>query len=130
MFPLPLDAPPPSRPTPSPVTDPLPLIPSPARPPDLTHVPSRTTATGPDTEPEVLAEPSCAAARPGAFLPPRLRALLPARSAVNARRLRFALMLLPLVLLAVWAAVDWRTVQDGAVRLASADPRRPPSTGP
>ncbi|UUU30917.1 YbhN family protein [Streptomyces sp. CA-210063] len=58
-----------------------------------------------------------------AFLPARLHAFLPARSPGNARRLRLALTLLPLVLLAVWAAVDWRTVHGGAVRLASADPR-------
>ncbi|WP_371576906.1 lysylphosphatidylglycerol synthase domain-containing protein [Streptomyces sp. NBC_01314] len=159
MFPLPLDAPRPSRPTPSPVTDPLTLIPSPARPLDLTQVPS--TATGPGLDTKALSDASCALtplasptplaggtaacdpasspcastpdvstpgqdaggrpARPGAFLPARVLALLPARSAVNGRRLRFALTLLPVALLAVWAAVDWRTVHDGAVRLASAD---------
>lgn len=149
LFPLPLDAPPPSRPTPSPVTDPLTLIPSPARPPDLTRVPSQaaTTATAidpdldpcpgpglaPGSGPKALSDSPCAPApgqdaadrpaRVGTFLPARVQALLPARSAANARRLRFALMLLPLALLAVWAAVDWRTVHDGAVRLASADLR-------
>ncbi|MFM9450355.1 lysylphosphatidylglycerol synthase transmembrane domain-containing protein [Streptomyces europaeiscabiei] len=145
MFPLPLDAPPPSRPTPSPVTDPLTLIPSPARPSDVTRVPSQATAPAIDPDPgpghglapcsgpKALSDSPCAPApgqdaadrpaRVGAFLPARVQALLPARSAANARRLRFALMLLPLALLAVWAAVDWRTVHDGAVRLASADPR-------
>lgn len=143
LFPLPLDAPPPSRPTPSPVTDPLTLIPSPARPSDVTRVPSQATAPAIDPDPgpghglapcsgpKALSDSPCAPgqdtadrpARVGAFLPARVQALLPARSAANARRLRFALMLLPLALLAVWAAVDWRTVHDGAVRLASADPR-------
>ena len=32
------------------------------------------------------------------------------------------LSLLPLLLVAVWAAFDWRTVSDGAIQLASADP--------
>ncbi|WP_420918523.1 lysylphosphatidylglycerol synthase transmembrane domain-containing protein [Streptomyces caniscabiei] len=57
------------------------------------------------------------------LLPGRLRALLPARTPANGRRLRLALTMLPLVLLGIWAAVDWRTVHGGAVRLASADPR-------
>ncbi|MER6410357.1 lysylphosphatidylglycerol synthase transmembrane domain-containing protein [Streptomyces humidus] len=35
---------------------------------------------------------------------------------------RRALVLLPLLLLAVWAALDRRAVQDGAARLAAADP--------
>ncbi|MEI5526393.1 lysylphosphatidylglycerol synthase domain-containing protein [Streptomyces brasiliscabiei] len=149
MFPLPLDAPPPSRPTPSPVTDPLPLIPSPARPADLTKGPTPVsdapcaplTVPGPRPLPEAASAGPCdpvdpagsgvspaadaAGPRPSrmpAFLPGRVRALLPARSAANARRLRFALALLPLLLLGVWAAVDWRTVHDGALRLASADP--------
>ncbi|MGW2565220.1 lysylphosphatidylglycerol synthase transmembrane domain-containing protein [Streptomyces sp. NPDC001537] len=38
------------------------------------------------------------------------------------RLLRSALVVLPLLLLGVWAAVDWRTVYDGTVRLGSADP--------
>ncbi|MER5220721.1 lysylphosphatidylglycerol synthase transmembrane domain-containing protein [Streptomyces flaveus] len=33
-----------------------------------------------------------------------------------------ALSLLPLLLIAAWAALDWRTVSDGAAQLASADP--------
>ncbi|MFI7292615.1 YbhN family protein [Streptomyces sp. NPDC050121] len=35
---------------------------------------------------------------------------------------RRALSLLPLLLLAVWAAVDWHAVRDGTTRLATADP--------
>ncbi|WP_405595391.1 YbhN family protein [Streptomyces sp. NBC_01092] len=35
---------------------------------------------------------------------------------------RHALTLLPLLLIGAWAAADWRTVRDGAARLASADP--------
>ncbi|NUP38227.1 MAG: flippase-like domain-containing protein [Streptomyces sp.] len=36
--------------------------------------------------------------------------------------LRSALVLLPLLLIGAWAAVDWRTVYDGTARLGSADP--------
>ncbi|AVV44936.1 hypothetical protein C6376_29590 [Streptomyces sp. P3] len=36
---------------------------------------------------------------------------------------RRALALLPLLFLAVWAAVDWHVVRDGVARLAAADPR-------
>ncbi|MFI5551700.1 YbhN family protein [Streptomyces sp. NPDC051738] len=39
-----------------------------------------------------------------------------------ARLTRHALTLLPLLLIGAWAAADWRTVRDGAARLASADP--------
>ncbi|MEE1764571.1 lysylphosphatidylglycerol synthase transmembrane domain-containing protein [Streptomyces sp. SP18BB07] len=142
MFPLPLDAPPPSGPTPPPVPDPLTLIPSPARPVDLTRVSSHATPTADDravpTNPEnptnatAPTAPSCdptcdpSPAQPTglvALLPRRVRALLPARTAANGRRLRLALALLPLVLLGAWAAFDWRTVHGGAVRLASADLR-------
>ncbi|MFF4801553.1 YbhN family protein [Streptomyces sp. NPDC001351] len=38
------------------------------------------------------------------------------------RLLRSALVLLPLLVIGVWAAVDWRTVYDGTARLGSADP--------
>jgi uncharacterized membrane protein YbhN (UPF0104 family) len=41
------------------------------------------------------------------------------RGATATRR---ALGLLPLLLLAAWAALDWRAVHDGAARLATADP--------
>lgn len=37
------------------------------------------------------------------------------------RFLRSALVLLPLLLIGAWAAVDWRTVYDGTARLGSAD---------
>lgn len=136
-------------PTPGTTTaaDPLPHLPTATDP-----LPGRTTATDPMpgsaaaaiapvpsptaaasdpvvASPTALCDPPCGQAagahpaRLAAFLPARLRALLPSRSPVNGRRLRFALTLLPLVLLAVWAAVDWRTVHEGAVRLASADLR-------
>ena len=49
----------------------------------------------------------------GAPLPIRFGAL---------RLLRSSLVLLPLLLIGVWAAADWRTVYDGTVRLGSADP--------
>ncbi|MFI1414659.1 YbhN family protein [Streptomyces sp. NPDC020707] len=38
------------------------------------------------------------------------------------RAVRWALTLLPLLLIAAWAAADWRAVRDGTVRLAAADP--------
>ncbi|MCX4765669.1 flippase-like domain-containing protein [Streptomyces sp. NBC_01275] len=47
---------------------------------------------------------------------------LPALPALPARRTRRTLALLPLLLLGVWAAVDWHAVRDGAARLAAADP--------
>lgn len=182
MFPLPLDAPPPSRPTPSPVPDPTTLIPSPAPAPDLTQVPGQAsvpdlsaaipdparaltltpvpgstplpdlggvrdsaldltpvTGTAPDLGLTAVSEPAAdltpgPAPTPTAVCDPvpgpapdprptRPLAFLPACSPVAARRLRLALALLPLALLAVWATVDWRTVHGGAVRLASADLR-------
>ncbi|MER5215234.1 lysylphosphatidylglycerol synthase transmembrane domain-containing protein [Streptomyces sp. NPDC002838] len=47
----------------------------------------------------------------------------PTRSSFpTARLLPRLLSLLPLLLIAAWAAIDWRTVYDGAARLASADP--------
>ncbi|MGW0710561.1 lysylphosphatidylglycerol synthase transmembrane domain-containing protein [Streptomyces sp. NPDC002643] len=56
------------------------------------------------------------------LLPAPVRRLLPAPSPANARRIRLAISLLPLAFLGVWAAVDWRTVHEGALHLASADP--------
>jgi glycosyltransferase 2 family protein len=47
----------------------------------------------------------------------------PVRSASAARLARRALSLLPLLLIAVWAAADRHAVRDGTARLASADPR-------
>ena len=49
---------------------------------------------------------------------PTLPAAAPAR-----RLLRRALVLLPLLLIGVWAAFDWRTVYDSARLLGAADPR-------
>jgi uncharacterized membrane protein YbhN (UPF0104 family) len=46
----------------------------------------------------------------------------PLRSPSITRLATRVLTLLPLLLIAVWAAVDWRAVSDGAGRLASADP--------
>ncbi|MEV0634210.1 lysylphosphatidylglycerol synthase transmembrane domain-containing protein [Streptomyces sp. NPDC050619] len=47
----------------------------------------------------------------------------PARSpAAAARLLPRLLSVLPLLLIGAWAAVDWRTLYDGAARLGSADP--------
>ncbi|MCL6674926.1 lysylphosphatidylglycerol synthase transmembrane domain-containing protein [Streptomyces panaciradicis] len=63
-----------------------------------------------------LAAPALA---PAAVSPAPLTGTLP----VPRRLLRRLLVLLPLVLLGVWAAVDWRTVSDGTVRLGSADPQ-------
>ncbi len=63
----------------------------------------------------LLATPALA---PAAVFPVALTGLLPAPR----RLLRRLLVLLPPVLLGVWAAVDWRTVSDGTVRLGSADP--------
>ncbi|AWW36620.1 lysylphosphatidylglycerol synthase transmembrane domain-containing protein [Streptomyces cadmiisoli] len=44
------------------------------------------------------------------------------RAPSAARLTRHALALLPLLAIGAWAAVDWRTVRDGAARLGSADP--------
>ncbi|MGX1911398.1 lysylphosphatidylglycerol synthase transmembrane domain-containing protein [Streptomyces phaeochromogenes] len=44
------------------------------------------------------------------------------RFSLAARLTRWTLSLLPLLLIGVWAVLDWRTVRDGAARLASADP--------
>ncbi|MFF0199955.1 YbhN family protein [Streptomyces sp. NPDC005017] len=52
--------------------------------------------------------------------PPALPA--PVRSPASARALRLTLSLLPLLLIAAWAAVDLRTVREGTARLAAADP--------
>ncbi|MFJ2903891.1 YbhN family protein [Streptomyces sp. NPDC091279] len=43
-------------------------------------------------------------------------------AAAPARLVRRLLVLLPLLLIVVWATFDWRTVYDGTVRLGSADP--------
>ncbi|MEU4040612.1 lysylphosphatidylglycerol synthase transmembrane domain-containing protein [Streptomyces antibioticus] len=49
--------------------------------------------------------------------PPASSAALPAATLA-----RYALSLLPLLYLGVWAAVDWHAVRDGTTRLATADP--------
>ncbi|MFF4252605.1 YbhN family protein [Streptomyces sp. NPDC001663] len=46
----------------------------------------------------------------------------PAPPLPAARVARRALVLLPLLLIGAWAAIDWRTMYDGTARLASADP--------
>ncbi|MFG2029029.1 YbhN family protein [Streptomyces sp. NPDC048825] len=46
----------------------------------------------------------------------------PLRSPSHTRHALRALSLLPLLLVAAWAALDWHTVYDGAAQLASADP--------
>ncbi|MFE1800471.1 YbhN family protein [Streptomyces sp. NPDC059517] len=46
----------------------------------------------------------------------------PSRLPAVGRPVRWALTLLPLALIAAWAAADWRTVRDGTARLAAADP--------
>ncbi|MGJ5832852.1 lysylphosphatidylglycerol synthase transmembrane domain-containing protein [Streptomyces ossamyceticus] len=97
MYPLPLDAPLPARPA---ATDPEP------------EPPCSTLALSTELPTNLRSR-----------LPGGLRRLVPARSAATARRLRLTLTLLPLLLLGVWAAVDWRTVYGGATRLVSADPR-------
>ncbi|MPY63378.1 lysylphosphatidylglycerol synthase transmembrane domain-containing protein [Streptomyces spongiae] len=53
-----------------------------------------------------------------------LRGALPTtvRSPSATRLARGVLTLLPLVLIGTWAVLDWRSVRDGAARLASADP--------
>ncbi|MFJ8536031.1 YbhN family protein [Streptomyces sp. NPDC093591] len=82
---------------------PLPAAPAPS------PVPSATT-----TEPS--RPPS--AATPAIAPPPTC-----ARSSFSPASLaRHALTLLPLVLVGVWAAADWRAFRDGVTRLAAADP--------
>ncbi|MFJ6656959.1 YbhN family protein [Streptomyces sp. NPDC091377] len=44
------------------------------------------------------------------------------RSPVSARAVRLTVSLLPLLVIAAWAVADWRSMYDGVVRLASADP--------
>jgi uncharacterized membrane protein YbhN (UPF0104 family) len=44
------------------------------------------------------------------------------RPALTSAAVRRALSLLPLLLLGIWAAIDWRAVRDGAAHLATADP--------
>ncbi|MEU9670231.1 lysylphosphatidylglycerol synthase transmembrane domain-containing protein [Streptomyces bobili] len=46
----------------------------------------------------------------------------PARRALGSATARHLLSLLPLLLLGIWAAVDWNAVRDGAARLTTADP--------
>ncbi|WP_425444682.1 lysylphosphatidylglycerol synthase transmembrane domain-containing protein, partial [Streptomyces phaeoluteigriseus] len=45
-----------------------------------------------------------------------------ARRALGSATARRVLSLLPLLLLGIWAAIDWNAVRDGAARLATADP--------
>src|SRR5688572_28562047 len=53
---------------------------------------------------------------------PAPAAPLPATAATPARLARHVLTVLPLVLIGVWMAADWRGLYDGVSRLASADP--------
>ncbi|WP_425248051.1 lysylphosphatidylglycerol synthase transmembrane domain-containing protein [Streptomyces sp. NEAU-NA10] len=46
----------------------------------------------------------------------------PGRRSLNCAAARRALTLLPLLLLAVWAAIDWHAVREGVALLATADP--------
>ncbi|MFF8192847.1 YbhN family protein [Streptomyces bobili] len=46
----------------------------------------------------------------------------PARRALGSATARHLLSLLPLLLLGIWAAIDWNAVRDGAARLTTADP--------
>ncbi|MGC5563521.1 lysylphosphatidylglycerol synthase transmembrane domain-containing protein [Streptomyces sp. FR-108] len=61
--------------------------------------------------------PGLSPARPGPVSDPA-----PAALPLVGRGVRWALTLLPLLLIAAWAAADWRAVRDGTVRLAAADP--------
>ncbi|MER7973219.1 UPF0104 family protein, partial [Streptomyces sp. NPDC096080] len=97
MTPLPLDETPGPRPTGSAT--------APAAPP------------APDPAAGAVALP----ALPYRFLRPPGSVPGPAPTA-TARLLRRLLVLLPVLLIAVWVAFDWRTVYDGCVRLGSADP--------
>lgn len=112
-------------------TPPLDEVPQPARPVTpagraatlraLHHAP-RCAHTHPARAP-AAPPPPCPPGTPARPLPralTRLRTL--SRSPAAARHLRRTFLLLPLVLLAVWAAADRRTVSEGAARLAAADP--------
>ncbi|MFB7330445.1 YbhN family protein [Streptomyces adustus] len=68
----------------------------------------------------VPAPPSCTP--PATALSPPAPAASPVRSPAAARLLRRAAVLLPVLLIGVWAAVDWPSVRGGTARLASADP--------
>ncbi|MFE4667125.1 YbhN family protein [Streptomyces sp. NPDC056716] len=46
----------------------------------------------------------------------------PPAAPAHARAVRLAVSLLPLLLIAAWAVLDWRSLYDGVARLASADP--------
>ncbi|MFL1899743.1 YbhN family protein [Streptomyces tauricus] len=81
-------------------------LPTPAPSPVPTLIPSR------DPAPVLPLDPAPALSSDPA--PSRLPAI--------GRPVRWALTLLPLLLIAAWATVDWRTVRDGTARLAAADP--------
>ncbi|MHC3469634.1 lysylphosphatidylglycerol synthase transmembrane domain-containing protein [Streptomyces sp. 7R007] len=68
---------------------------------------------------EVTPSPALAAALPSPVGAPALRS---PRLPSPGRPLRRLLVLLPLLLITVWAATRWRTLLDGTARLASADP--------
>lgn len=53
---------------------------------------------------------------------PAPAAQVPTAAAAPARLARHVLTVLPLVLIGVWTAADWRSLYDGASRLAAADP--------
>ncbi|MFE2042911.1 YbhN family protein [Streptomyces sp. NPDC059477] len=46
----------------------------------------------------------------------------PPAAPTHARAVRLAVSLLPLLLIAAWAVLDWRSLYDGVARLAAADP--------
>ncbi|MCI3271669.1 lysylphosphatidylglycerol synthase transmembrane domain-containing protein [Streptomyces cylindrosporus] len=90
---------------PGPLTPAIPALPVPA-------VPAMATPAVP-----AVAAPAVSPGRPQ--LPFRLPFRLPPTARLALRR---TLVLLPVLLLGIWAAVDWRTVYDGTARLGSADP--------
>ncbi|TRO63153.1 lysylphosphatidylglycerol synthase transmembrane domain-containing protein [Streptomyces sp. IB201691-2A2] len=69
------------------------------------------------TVPRALPTPTPAPASPSPSLSPSR-----SRFSAAARLTRWALSLLPLLLIGAWAVLDWHAVRDGAARLASADP--------
>ncbi|MFJ4620203.1 YbhN family protein [Streptomyces sp. NPDC088812] len=74
-----------------------------------------------DRHPEA---PSTAPAAPAAPATPAASATpaAPADRVAGSPVRRRALMLFPVLLLGIWAAIDWRAVRDGTARLAAADP--------
>lgn len=100
-----------------------PAVPSPAATP-ATLAPATPAGSPPVCAAPTARRPALAAAVSALIRPPSADESTdsPARCGPLATLTRRALVLLPLLLIGVWAVVDWRTLRDGTARLGSADP--------